>query len=874
MSDTQTSLRNNIRLLGRLLGETIQRHLGETFFDKIETIRTLALQARHGQLQSKQTLIEILRQLPDDELLPVVKAFNQFLNLANIAEQYDSVKRQRSNLDVRDTIDASLAEILSRGITQQELYAAIDALSIDLVLTAHPTEVVRRTLIRKYEVVAELLEALDHNDLSVHEVEDITRTLRQVITEVWHTNEIRKLRPTPIEEAQWGVAVIENSFWQAIPRFARSLDQAIRQCTGAHLSLDRFPVQLSSWMGGDRDGNPNVTAAVTERVILHGRCSAAKMYLKDVNALIAQLSMQFCSEELKSMVGDSEEPYRTLLELVKDKLRATRDWCQYKIDHDKALDLDIYHCTHELLAPLQLCYRSLEQQGLSVIANGELLDAIRRLQCFGLTLSKLDIRQEASRHTDVLAEILQYLELGDYKSWDEQQRQIFLLQELRNKRPLLPVDWKGSADTNEIIDTFRVVAGQQIEYLGAYVISMAANPSDVLAVKLLLKEFGADLNLSVVPLFETLVDLAGAPQCIDSLLSLSDYRTIMGDHQQVMIGYSDSAKDAGQAAAAWAQYQAQEQLVKLFHQHATPFTLFHGRGGSVGRGGGPTHLAILAQAPGSVNGRLRVTEQGEMIRFKFGTSKLTTQTLSMYVSAVVQATLLPPPEVKPLWRKQMISIASQAVTSYRHFTQDNEEFEIYFQQVSPIKELGQLALGSRPNNRGADKGIKSLRAIPWTFAWMQIRLMVPAWLGTEKALEGANDQMLKNLQDMHRHWPFFRTHIDLVEMVLAKTDSDMVEYYEKLLVDSRLHPLGKQLRQQLSNLKDSVNLIKRQSHLLDNEPLIRDAINLRNPYLDPLHYLQAEMLRRLRFNKEHQDTVQQALQVTIAGIAAGMRNTG
>jgi len=874
MNDIQTSLRNNIRLLGQLLGETIQRHLGEPFFNKIEVIRTLAMQARNGQLQSKQTLIEILRQLPDDELLPVAKAFNQFLNLANIAEQYDSVKRQRSNSAVTVTIDARLEEALSRGITGQELGAAIDALSIDLVLTAHPTEVVRRTLIRKYEVVAELLGALDHNDLSVQEIAEINRKLSQVITEIWHTNEISKLKPTPLEEAQWGFAVIENSFWRAIPRFSRSLDQALYRLTGAHLPIDRFPVQLSSWMGGDRDGNPNVTAAVTERVILYGRWSAAKLYAKDINVLVAQLSMQFCSDELRSMVGDLAEPYRTLLEQVMNKLCATRDWCRYKLDHDKALDLDIYHRTDELLAPLQLCYRSLEQQGLSVIANGELLDTIRRLQCFGLTLARLDIRQEASQHTDVLAEILHYLELGDYKSWNEQQRQTFLLQELQNKRPLLPVDWKGSADVNKVIDTFRVIAGQQTEYLSAYVISMAVNPSDVLAVKLLLKEFGAPLNLCVVPLFETLDDLASAPQCIDSLLSLPGYRTIMGDHKQVMIGYSDSAKDAGQAAAAWAQYQAQEQLVKIFRQHAASFTLFHGRGGSVGRGGGPAHLAILAQAPGSVNGRLRVTEQGEMIRFKFATPELAVQTLGIYVSAVVQATLLPPPEVKPLWRQQMTAIAGQAVTSYRHFTQDNDDFEAYFRQVSPINELGQLALGSRPNNRNVDNGIKSLRAIPWTFAWMQIRLMVPAWLGTEQALQGADDEILKNLQDMHRHWPFFRTHIDLVEMVLAKTDSEMVEYYEKLLVDSRLHPLGKQLRQRLASIKDKINLIKRQTHLLDNEPLIMGAINLRNPYLDPLHYLQAEMLRRLRTHEEHQDTIQQALQVTIAGIAAGMRNTG
>jgi phosphoenolpyruvate carboxylase len=874
MNEIQASLRNNVSLLGQLLGETIQRHLGETIFNKIELIRTLAIQARHGQLQSKQALIELLRQLPDNELLPVVKAFNQFLNLVNIAEQYNLVKRQPSNSAVKTTIDARLEEVLSRGITQQELSAAMETLSIDLVLTAHPTEVVRKSLIRKYEVVAGLLRALDHNDLSVQEISEIKRKLSQVITEIWHTDEVRKQKPSPQVEAQWGFDVIENSFWRAVPQFSRALDQALCRLTGTHLPVDGFPLRLSSWIGGDRDGNPNVTAAVTEKIIIMSRWRAAKLYAEDVNALIAQLSMSACSEELQLVVGDSTEPYRTLLKQVRDKLYATRDWCSHKLELNKELELDIYHRTEELLAPLQLCYRSLDQQGLGIIASGELLDTIRRLQCFGLTLARLDIRQEASRHTDVIAEIVRYLELGDYNSWSEQQRQAFLLEELQNKRPLVPADWRGSAEVNEVIDTFRVIAKQQSEYLGGYVISMASNASDVLAVKLLLMEFGSHLDLGVVPLFETLEDLAGAAQCIDSLLSSPGYRGVMGAHQQVMIGYSDSAKDAGQAAAAWAQYQTQEQLVKIFRQHAVAFTLFHGRGGSVGRGGGPAHLAIYAQAPGSVNGRLRVTEQGEMIRFKFGTPELAVQTMDIYLSAVLQATLLPPPEAKPIWRQYMIAIADQAVHAYRHFTRDNDEFDAYFLQVTPINELGQLALSSRPNKRKSLAGIGALRAIPWTFAWMQVRLMIPAWLGTEQAVKNPDKQLLKHMEEMYHSWPFFRTHIDLVEMVLAKTDSEIVEYYEKLLVDNRLKALGNQIRQRLTSMKDSINLIKRQTHLLDSEPSILAALKLRNPYIDPLHYLQAELLRRLRTNGKNQETVQQALKVTIAGIAAGIRNTG
>lgn len=875
MTDIDVRLREDVHVLGELLGETIRQQHGDAFLQEIEDIRHSAKADRRGP---GEQLSSTLADLAEEDLLPVARAFNQFLNLANMAEQYQLIRRR--DADQPEPFEARvLPELLARlkqaGHSNDALARQLAKLDIQLVLTAHPTEVARRTLIQKYDAIAGQLAAQDHRDLTPAERQQVRERLRRLIAEAWHTEEIRRTRPTPVDEAKWGFAVIEHSLWHAIPSHLRKVDKALLEATGLRLPLEAAPIRFASWMGGDRDGNPNVTAAVTREVLLLARWMAADLFLRDIDALAAELSMQQANEALRERVGDSVEPYRAVLKQLRDRLRATRAWAQSALTSSQPASADVLVDNRDLIAPLELCYQSLHECGMGVIAEGPLLDCLRRAVTFGLFLGRLDVRQDAARHRDALTEITDYLGLGRYADWDEEQRIEFLQAELKNRRPLLPAHFKPQADTAEVLATCREVAAAPAASLGSYVISMAGAASDVLAVQLLLKEAGLTRPMRVVPLFETLADLDNAGSVMQRLLGLPGYRAGLRGPQEVMIGYSDSAKDAGTTAAAWAQYRAQENLVRICAEHQVELLLFHGRGGTVGRGGGPAHAAILSQPPGSVAGRFRTTEQGEMIRFKFGLPGIAEQNLNLYLAAVLEATLLPPPPPQPAWREVMDQLAADGVKAYRSVVRDNPEFVEYFRQSTPEQELGRLPLGSRPAKRRAG-GIESLRAIPWIFGWTQTRLMLPAWLGWETALSNALARgQGELLAQMREQWPFFRTRIDMLEMVLAKADAQIAEAYDERLVQPHLLPLGAHLRDLLSQSCQVVLGLTGQPVLLAHSPETLEFISLRNTYLDPLHRLQAELLARSRSREAALDSpLEQALLVTVAGIAAGLRNTG
>lgn len=884
MANLDASLREQVRVLGEALGHTMSAALGEGFLQRVEEIRALSKQVHQGQV-APQALSAALDQLGDNELLPVARAFTQFLNLANAAEQHYRA-RERVVEDYRHGQQPGFSrlvdELQQAGLTPETIVQALSRQQVELVFTAHPTEVSRRTLIQKYDALDACL--TDYETCSSEKKRaQVLQRLEELIAQAWHTDEIRSQRPSPIDEAKWGFAVIENSLWQAVPAYYRALDEQLLKLAGKTLPLDAAPIRFASWMGGDRDGNPRVTARITQEVLWLARWMAADLYHRDIDQLRSELSMQQASDELLERVGPVKEPYRVLLGQVRERLRATLDWLKAHLDGRPYQDERVLFDADGLREPLQLCFDSLCQQGMQVIANGLLKDVLRRLSAFGMNLVRLDVRQEAPRHTQALDEATQFLGLGSYAQWSEAERIEFLLRELDNPRPLLPESWPCSVETREVLDTCRVLAGEKSDALGAYVISMAAQPSDVLAVALLLKTSGVEHSLRIVPLFETLADLDRAPQVIDGLLSLERYRRYTQGRQEVMIGYSDSAKDAGQLAASWAQYRAQEAVTRVCAEHQVHLTLFHGRGGTVGRGGGPTHAAILAQPPGSVQGRLRVTEQGEMIRFKFGLPDLAERALEVYTSAVLEATLAPPPAPQKHWRELMDQLATQAVTSYRGLVREHPDFVRYFRQLTPEQELAKLPLGSRPAKRKAGGGIESLRAIPWIFAWTQVRLMLPAWLGSDLALITAiQEGRSQALREMIEGWPFFASNIDMLEMVLAKVDLASVKEYEDLLVEDELKPLGQALRQRLESLVSHLLQLREQKILLEEVPLTRQAIHVRNPYIIPLHQLQAELLARVRACENegqcpvdiNPQTLERALMVTMAGIAAGLRNTG
>ena len=881
MSDIDVRLREDVHLLGELLGNTIREQYGDAFLEKIERIRRGAKADRRQAPANDAVSAELRASLDDlgeDELLPVARAFNQFLNLTNICEQYQLIRR-RDEGQPEPFENLALGELLNRliaaGHSADQLAHQVAQLDIELVLTAHPTEVARRTLIQKYDAIAAQLALHDHRDLTCSERNAVQERLQRLIAEAWHTEEIRRTRPTPVDEAKWGFAVIENSLWQAVPNHLRKVDAALHAATGQRLALTAAPIRFASWMGGDRDGNPNVTAKVTREVLLLARWMAADLFLRDVDQLAADLSMQQGSEALMAQAPDSGEPYRAVLKQLRERLRATRNWAQASLPVNQPADALVLQDNRELIEPLQLCFDSLHECGMGIIADGPLLDCLRRAVTFGLFLVRLDVRQDSTRHCSALSEITEYLGLGRYETWDEPTRIDFLVRELANRRPLLPASFEPSEDTAEVLATCREVAAAPAASLGSYVISMAGAASDVLTVQLLLMESGLRRSMRVVPLFETLADLDNAGPVLERLLQLPDYRSTLQGPQEVMIGYSDSAKDAGTTAAAWAQYRAQETLVNICQAHGVDLLLFHGRGGTVGRGGGPAHAAILSQPPGSVAGRFRTTEQGEMIRFKFGLPDIAEQNLNLYVAAVLEATVLPPPLPEPAWRTVMDELAAQGVKAYRQVVRENPHFVEYFRQSTPEQELGRLPLGSRPAKR-RQGGIESLRAIPWIFGWTQTRLMLPAWLGWEAALStalarGEGEQ----LTSMREQWPFFRTRIDMLEMVLAKADAEIAALYDLRLVEPSLQPLGVELRDLLSQCCTAVLGLTGQTHLLAHSPITLEFFRLRNTYLDPLHLLQAELLARSRAREAALDSpLEQALLVTVAGIAAGLRNTG
>jgi phosphoenolpyruvate carboxylase len=584
---------------------------------------------------------------------------------------------------------------------------------------------------------------------------------------------------------------------------------------------------------------------------------------------------------LMERAGKTREPYRVLLRRLIDRLIITRQALEQVLAGrltEEDCDRGMIWQAHDVREPLELCYESLSQTGLELVAGRRLTDILRRVSCFGVTLVRLDLRQEARRHTDAVDAIARRLGLGSYSTLDEDERVALLADGLDvrgwNIAEVFEDTTQFDHAVRDVLDTFLVAAAIKPESLGAYVISMASQPSDVLAVQLLQMGAGLRPPLRVVPLFETVDALRGAGACIERLCAVPGYRARTEHRQEVMIGYSDSAKDGGRLAAAWELYRAQEQVVAACRGAGMHLTLFHGRGGTVGRGGGPIHLAIRSQPPGSIDGSLRVTEQGEMIDAKFGLPDIALRTLEVYTTATLTASLVATaPPSKP-WRDLMQRLADTSRAAYRRAVYETPAFLEYFRQATPEVELGELKIGSRPQRRQAGGGVESLRAIPWVFAWTQTRLMLPAWLGVGQALDEAmGEGELDTLGEMYRTWPFFQSTLDLIEMVLAKSSPDIAERYDAALVDDQLRPLGATLREHLTRTVERLLAVSGHRSLLEHNPVLQRSIGVRNPYVDPINLVQIEILRRLRSGGRDEELLD-ALLITVNGIAAGMRNTG
>ena len=881
-------LREDIRLLGTFLGRVIRDQEGLTFYKIVERLRLLSKNTLLDKNKSKVFLkvSKEVKKLKPEDIFRVTRSFSHILNLMNLAESLDAsrklneyenpyFKNKNQNIFIEDIIKNLFKD---RNISNKKIYEQATKLDIGIVLTAHPTEVKRRTLIQKYANLIELMEQRHLYKKYPSKILEIDRKIYTEITVIWKTDELKRSKPSPLDEAKWGLAVIEDSLWDTIPKVYKRLNDIFRKNLGKDLPRGYSPIQFGSWMGGDRDGNPNVTADITKKVILFSRWQAAKLYEKELTKLIQDLSMKECSPKIKKIAGNSFEPYRVYLRPIRDKIRLTYQLIEKHLNNNESLnEKKLLKDKNEILKPLREVRESLNLNRGQHIANADLLDLIRRVRCFGINLARLDIRQESSRHQKLIADVLDKKYKINFSSLSESKKINLLNLLIKQKKYFINNLKIKHKDNKEVWNTFKQISKEPEQCMGAYVISMTSKASDILSVYFLQKQAETKNLLRVVPLFETLDDLKNAKSVMENIFKLSWYRKLINHKQEVMIGYSDSSKDAGKLSASWHQYKLQEELRNLAKKYKIDLVFFHGRGGSAGRGGGPIQATLKSQPANTVNGKIRITDQGEVIQQKYGYKPLAEYNLCSYIGAVMDASLNPPPKSKKNWRELIEKMSEIATSAYRKNLNQSEDFIRYFKTVTPHKSLGKLAIGSRPTKRKNVDNIQSLRAIPWVFAWTQIRLMLPAWLGTTEALRyGSIKKFSKTLTDMEKNWPYFVSTMDILDMVITKVDPEISIIYENNLADSALKRIGKKLRFQFDALVKLHNKITPKEVFKERKEF-RKALFIRNNYTETLNILQANIMNKInnnKYKKLDKKFLDDALMTSIAGISAAMKNTG
>jgi phosphoenolpyruvate carboxylase len=903
-----------IHLLGDLLGQIITEQESPSAFALEERIRTLAKARRAGEPGSSQGLAAQIASLQPEAARVVAAAFSLYFDLVNVAEEYHRVRvlrqqeQENDPTPLRESIGEAVASLKQRGLRRDQMAALLQSLEIELVLTAHPTEARRRTILSKLDRIAALLNELGLPGRLPREEAAARAALHAEITAFWLTERWRTARPTVTDEVRTSLYFVERVFWQTLPRIYAELDAALAEHYPG-LAVEHPWLRLASWVGGDRDGNPNVTTPVTAETLRLHRGLAVEKHRQQLQDLARQLSisaqhapppaaLQSWFESRRPMPPHvafleqryNREPYRLALALLAaDLAEASQDDMTARLlsaaPHQSRLRLE------EFNAPLQAMQNALP----TPLAQGDLRTVQRQLQIFGLQSARLDIREDSERVNAALAETLRALNIAgeledcqDFLHADCAQRARLLHQLLQQTPPDLaphPGITPATAETwalFQLLDRARSMYGSQM--FGPFIISMTRCAADVLAVLLMAQWSGCADGLQIAPLFETVADLQAAPSILEALFGLAVYRAHLercGGGQMVMIGYSDSNKDGGYLAANWALYQAQEQIAAVCRRHGVTLTLFHGRGGTVARGGGPANRAIRAQPPGTVNGRFRLTEQGEIIAARYANPEIAHRHLSQIVHAVLLASAPDPlaAELPAAWRQAMAVMAAAAQRAYRCLVYETPGFLEFWQAATPLDEIKRLQIGSRPAARQAGgEAVVKIRAIPWVFSWMQSRFNLPGWYGLGSGLVEAGVP-LSLLQEMYAGWDFLRTLLDNAEMSLLKADMDIAALYAALAPDQDFaQKVYARIRGEYERACQVLLAVSGRSELLENAPIIQRSVRLRNPYVDPLNYIQVEMLRRLRTLPDPDGMQAMALRevivLTINGIAAGLRNTG
>ncbi len=924
--DKDRPLRDDIRRLGRLLGDTLREQEGDATYELVETVRQTAVRfAREGKPEDRAALHHLLDDLPRDTMVLVVRAFAYFLQLANIAEDAHHIRRRRAHEMASSPPRAgSLSYALDAIIRQR---SGTDATAVDErlddffqhalvspVLTAHPTEVQRQSTQRALHNIAELLDRSDRWTLTPNERAEVDDELTKLVLTLWHTRMVRPTRLRVIDEVKNGINYYRSTFFSEVPRlYSMTEDLLHERFPDREWKLPSF-FRIGSWIGGDRDGNPYVTAETLRETVRLQSSSAFDFYSDEVHALGEELPLsQLLLDVTPELVALSDrspdaspqridEPYRRALIGIYARLAATaRSFDQAQPARAAVADAEPYASAAMLAGDLVVIRDSLRANHVARLATGRLRRLIRAVDVFGFHLAPVDLRQNSDVYVRVVAELLAQAGVHSaYESLNESARIDLLSRELQGTRPLYAPYLRYSPEVSGELQIFFAARDLRKRYGDALlphcIISKCDGLSDLLEVALLLKEAGLmsggatpTLGLQIIPLFETIEDLRRAGDTMQAAFALPIYRalvTSMRDTQEVMLGYSDSNKDGGFLTSGWELYQAEIALTRVFRLHGVRLRLFHGRGGSVGRGGGPSYDAILAQPAGAVSGQIRITEQGEVIASKYATPEVGMRNLEILVAATIEATMMNlEPEVLHAEHVQQIMdrLSTLAFNAYRALVYETPGFTQYFRESTPLAAIATLNIGSRPAARGSSDRIEDLRAIPWVFAWAQCRLMLPGWYGFGTAVEQWLVEVpegLTTLQEMAHTWPFFRSLLSNMDMVLAKSDLAIASRYAELVSDVRLRQeIFGRIEGEWHRTRELLMKITGQTRFLAENRLLERSIANRFPYMDPLNHLQIAMLRRLRTSEANGDGVvderiQSGIHLTINGISAGLRNSG
>jgi len=913
-ADVDLPLREDIRLLGRILGDTVRQQQGEAVFETVERIRRTSIQFRRDKDNAARSeLAETLNSLSHERTIEIVRAFSFFSHLANIAEDQHVIRQFRAQAQspgeleaVPGTVAHALTLAQAAGVSRSGVQELLAGILVSPVLTAHPTEVRRKSVLDREMEVARLLADRDRGLATADELSANEDGLNRAVLILWQTSILRSDRPTVLDEVANGLSYYDHTFLRQLPATYATLEDQLAALDPAWQGAE-VPsfLRMGSWIGGDRDGNPFVNADVLRQTMTLQSRLILEHYLDELHLLGGELSLDTrrvsVSAQLRDLVARSHdpsprrstEPYRRAIVGIYARLFATaRAFGQAVLPRHPVTEAVAYSDPAELRADLDVLHRSLNANGSALLARGRLRALRRAVDTFGFHLASVDLRQNADVHERVVGELLEAARVTqDYRALSEEGRRAVLLQELKTPRPLVSPYHTYSEETASEINIARTAA-ETIRRLGNaaipnYVISKTDNVSDLLEVALLLKEVGllrpeeGQLDLNIVPLFETIDDLRNCGPVIEALFAIPDYMRLLesrGRVQEIMLGYSDSNKDGGYLTSTWELYKAEIVLVDVFRRHDVRLRLFHGRGGSVGRGGGSSYQAILAQPPGAVEAGIRITEQGEVIAGKYSSPVMGRRHLEILVAAMLESALHTQLEApRDEFLTAMEELSAHAYRAYRALVYETPGFETYFWESTVIAEITSLHIGSRPASRKKSTRIEDLRAIPWVFGWSQCRLMLPGWYGfgsAVKAWTADNPQGLALLQRMAREWPFFQTLLSNMDMVLAKSDIGIASRYMQLVADvEQREAIFARLRAEWQGSIDALCEILQQRALLERNPSLERNIRLRFPYIDPLNHVQLELLKRYRAG-DTDERVMQGIHLTINGIAAGLRNSG